>query len=480
MKRFRACFQFVSVLAIANLLGCDNAQQPGDTPAPAGAAGTVVSMGAAGAGGSSGADQTVADTSDPAPFDPTSGGEVVGCLAALLDPDQTLAIRQADPNSDLDVAIGGTGCFRYRRITGAGGLEQEILLRDGVTVFDWTLEGTDSLGYFDRDGDGYNEWESRQTPAALSPLPARVDSRTAEQNGPPLERISYVVEGENIRVLGEAADPSGGPLVLVREDIGELDSGQNGGDLASTSFPLSMTDGSCTTEQLVKLAGALDHAFKTGSTCLQHYGADSLILTALFRYTFGGVMFRCRNIAPKPEGKSVAARLDPTSFTNRRANLIFEVNLDLQFDSANQPLSPPGFFSLSEYEQAAVLFHELLHSEFGGHLPGSSNFPGYAEYDRVEACTNLCFGPAKSTRCGCATCLDTTKCDERCESLPSCDAGMFGFRCPCPVGPTAYKVYSTCTECLTACPQGLQCAGYHTCDVLESASCPSDLPATCP
>src|SRR5207237_2497120 len=124
---------------------------------------------------------------------------------------------------------------------------------------------------------------------------------------------------------------------------------------------------------------------------------------------------------------NASAHLDPMSYRDPSGPIHIDVNWG-------------NFSQLSDYEQASALFHELMHLLFGGHNAKNKQYSRYDEDDRTTACEHLCFRPAGTTKCSCATCLGTTSCDQRCAIHPDCDPQL-GFTCPCPTGPNAGKVF---------------------------------------
>src|SRR5262249_9461102 len=154
-----------------------------------------------------------------------------------------------------------------------------------------------------------------------------------------------------------------------------------------------------------------------------------------------GVILKCASLPPKPDGKIIGARLD-SDWLDRHIPVEITVNTNGNF-----------FFNLSDYTQSSTLWHEMLHNYFGPHHPGTQEFDRFGELDPVEACQNLCFGPEPVTKCSCARCLRTNKCDDRCKLYVDCDEEL-AFVCPCPTGKNAFKYFPTCRDCLATCPSG--------------------------
>jgi hypothetical protein len=85
----------------------------------------------------------------------------------------------------------------------------------------------------------------------------------------------------------------------------------------------------------------------------------------------------------------------------------------------------------------------------------ASVYVGVAHFGGSDA-----YNAAQSTACDCCP--------------PQTCQGPCQYQCPCPSGPNAGKIFSTCAECLAACPSGLACFGYQYCTPVGT-SC-----ATCP
>jgi hypothetical protein len=110
-------------------------------------------------------------------------------------------------------------------------------------------------------------------------------------------------------------------------------------------------------------------------------------------------------------------------------------------------------------------------------VPEQEADPRRADVDRMYACQDLCFKPPGSvTQCACATCLDTNKCDPRCDmslGFQMCPDDQ-GAWCPCL---TRLQWYPKCSDCLAGCPSGLACFGFSTCIPVNKGLCK---PRTCP
>jgi hypothetical protein len=135
------------------------------------------------------------------------------------------------------------------------------------------------------------------------------------------------------------------------------------------------------------------------------------------------------------------------------------------------------FDQLDPESQSAVLWHELLHLEFGPHPDGIRDWKRFREADQLTACEDLCFKKKLATKCSCARCLGTDICDPRCAPYKGC-APQLGVICPCPKGKNAYKWFPTCQECLSRCPSGLGCFGHSRCRPID-VSC-TGRRTTCP
>ena len=93
----------------------------------------------------------------------------------------------------------------------------------------------------------------------------------------------------------------------------------------------------------------------------------------------------------------------------------------------------------------------------------------------------MCFPHSSTplpTKCSCARCLKTDKCDQRCQIFEDCDETL-SFKCPCRRGRNAGRHYPTCAACLAGCPSGLSCFGIGFCEVV-SVACAGAKKPTCP
>jgi len=250
-------------------------------------------------------------------------------------------------------------------------------------------------------------------------------------------------------VTWEEADKSG-----VLQVVAQVDAGLDGFDREIAHAPVTGSAVACTQAQNAHLQERAQHALNVGLACMDHYQNFDNSIDALLVEIARDINFTCSS------SKKCSAHLDPNSYTDPTTPINISVDIEC-------------FLKKGELEQSAILWHEISHSFFGPHV--GKGTARYNEMDRVEACEDLCFH-TNSTKCSCARCLGTTKCDKRCNIFEDCDPAL-AFMCPCPKGPNAYKLFSTCSQCLVTCPSGLACFGYATCDVV-SVACGKKL--TCP
>jgi hypothetical protein len=158
----------------------------------------------------------------------------------------------------------------------------------------------------------------------------------------------------------------------------------------------------------------------------------------------------------------------------------------------DDPKTPGHFFKLSGDEQAATLWHEMLHNNFPGHAkkPKNQPFEKTIESDRTWACENLCFGTKSTglppTKCSCDKCLGprlrerppgqkAQKCNVKCLSFAKCNDPKGEKRCKCPKAGCPAKpapgnlpgkkiycfcnntCYNTATDCTSQCKATLAC-----------------------
>jgi hypothetical protein len=352
------------------------------------------------------------------------------------------------------VRLSPKGCFTYA-VTTKGKVTTDTIAASGTAVAVTTRQGSRLAQKLDADLDGFFELDRIVQRGSKGTLTS-TQTQYAPKSRKAIARDTMSQAGSVTTVtLSESVSSSLEPVAMFTVDGPDIH-GYAGPEYSGPAG----SDDPCSAAQLADLGRTFDAAIRVGLECMQHYDATEILLDVMFSYVARDLVFGC--IAKCPNGNQCVGSTPPGSVND-----------------PGQPveiLLPPVFFTLSDYDQQAILWHEFLHSALGYHhskadLASSRKF----EKDRVYACETLCFGrnydtkDVTPTKCSCAVCLKTTSCDKRCRLYENCDP-VFGFICPCPVGPTALHEYPDCPTCLAKCPQGLSCFGYSTC-IPRSVSC---------
>jgi hypothetical protein len=213
------------------------------------------------------------------------------------------------------------------------------------------------------------------------------------------------------------------------------------------------------------LKDKLRMAVDQGLVCLHGKGATDLEMRLTHAYMNNKIVVKCGKLGTSMGRTRLATTLTP---------LPFPLDLDPHGEIV---INEDAFCGLGGSDQLATLFHEMTHFDDPSHIPEQEVAPNRADVDRMYACQDLCFKPPSSvTQCACATCLNTTKCDPRCDmslGFQMCPDD-FGAWCPCL---SRLKWYPKCSECLAGCPGGLGCFGFSTCIPDNKGLC---MPKTCP
>ena len=358
---------------------------------------------------------------------------------------------------DAHISLSPNGCVSVERTSQDGQIVAQRLIVAGKDAAVWSRTVDAVTVEWDVDRDGFAEKRITAQPDGASVQEVRFDETTKDVSA----RRTVTNDGDADEVLLEDAVAGGWQVRAAFTSPHE--EGYEARPRLMSVRPSSIgVAAPCTDDQTAQLRAALEHAYRTGMACLDHYSAYDLAMATAFDLVVRDVEFAC-SYEKCVAGVTPIAHLDPRSY--RDPNYL--IHIDVHWEC---------YSKLSEYGQASALWHELLHLRFGGHNRGDESSDRYREMDRTWACEQMCFGPNDYTQCTCATCLGSNKCDERCRVLPDCDA-VFGYRCPCPNGPNEGKLFDTCGHCLTICPSGLGCFGYSTCTV-EHVACGAA--PTCP
>lgn len=369
------------------------------------------------------------------------------------------------------VALSPNGCLQYKRAFYNGTLNyEEIKVTGGAYVSWWNHYSDESYGYQDADLDGFAERKI-------------VITRGATVNDDKIVITHYMPAAQNtissrttvtrtddiIHVQEEHADANGVLQVVDQYDqnvwvstVGPASSpAHDDGPANRPSAVCSQAD--CDPAEIRrKFQAAVDH----GLLCLNMKGANDLYTDLTEALLRGTITFKCLSIPDTPSGAVLAS-----THAAWPTDAIPKPEMDINQDA---------FCDLGANDQLAVLFHESIHLIFlAYHNPWKEKLSPdrRRDVDRFYACQRLCFyPPSQNTQCTCATCLGTTKCDQRCATslgFQTC-SDDFGAWCPCP---TRIRWYPSCTECLTNCPSGLGCFFIHFCLPDNDRRC---APTTCP
>jgi len=391
----------------------------------------------------------------------TCGGDPV--TKASID-----AARAALEGGADNLFLSPNGCLRYSRVVSGGFVTHEEMLIYYTPVMVWDHTPAQSIGQEDGDLDGFFERRIEATRGATVNDDRLVISSYSPSTQALAARITSTRTADVIHVLEEQANASGTLVPVAKYDRGlwvDTLAPQSPHTTARTSAdvqaaPCSPLD--CSQDTLRK---KFDDAVNQGLQCLHRnkaYDLEHRLTSALFR---DPVNLACESIPPRPEGKVLA-----------RTSQAWPYPLDL-FPHATIAVNQDEFCGLGATEQLAVLFHESMHLENPNHDPNKETASDRDQVDQFYACQKFCFNPPQSvTQCSCATCLETSKCDARCDTalgFQTC-SDDFGAWCPCP---TRLRWYRSCTECLTECPSGLGCSFFSSCLPVNKGRC---TPTTCP
>jgi hypothetical protein len=354
------------------------------------------------------------------------------------------------------------GCMQFQRTVAGGRTTEERILMEGKPALIWTHSGTSSTGQRDGDLDGFFEWQATVTrgPGAGAARTQVTEYAPATQK--PVRRRTFTDTGSVVHVQWEQGDAAGTLRTVAKYDAPAAEETSWRTHAANPRRPRGADSRfvGCSTVQETSLNASLKHAMGTAMECMKSNKGPQVLVDLISNYAARPIVWNC---VPRATPNECHARLAPHSYSNPTSPI--EISVET------------CFFDEPEYSQSKILFHEMLHAHYGPHvLPKGS--PARGDFDQVEACENMCFGPDPVTKCQCASCLGTSDCDDRCKIYMDCKSSQQGFVCPCPTGPNAFRVFPTCSACLTACPSGLACAGFAMC-IPINAGCQTGNP-TCP
>lgn len=216
--------------------------------------------------------------------------------------------------------------------------------------------------------------------------------------------------------------------------------------LAQAAFgpqPKEVTTQGCSAEQAGELEALLADVVVEGFHCMEDKQRNDIAMFVLANYLTRKITFNCEAKGDDPLIAQIAILARFTSWLFGEFSIA--INTDRFFATDAQ-----GARSLSENVRKNVLFHELLHLYFGAHQP-SAEGDRLTEYDPTYACAGTCFEldakpPKATTKCACATCLNTDVCDPRCAGFADCDPDM-GAGC----NALPPKWFASAMECETSC-----------------------------
>lgn len=394
----------------------------------------------------------------PASCPPGDAGICDGDPVTIASLDAARAALAAGVNEG---PLSPNGCVRYRRqLDATGRVVSQAIIHSGMTVLVWNHSATQSTGARDLDRNGCPNWRSTVRRGASVNNDNAVREYLADATGKAVARETYTRTNDVVHVTLEEADSTGTLRTVAKFDTTPFEDAPLGAGAALAPSSLVTTSG-CTPEQAQRLKDRLRDGVATGLTCMQHFQGADIATDVEFNYTFRPIVIKCAALPA-----NVAARVSNRSFYDPTIDIEISVNQDRFFTE------------LSDYEQGKVLWHEMLHLHFGPHNKKARSLSRFDEYDPTTACEDLCFGPNDVTKCKCARCLKTTKCDQRCSLYQECDSNI-GYICPCPSGPNAFRYFDTCTDCLVTCPSGLACFGFSRCSNV-TVLCDTEAPALCP
>jgi hypothetical protein len=373
------------------------------------------------------------------------------------------AAQAAIAGGALQAALSPQGCYQYQ-VTMSGGVKtSERFIYNGNTVLSFQHTGNTSTGIQDDNGDGVPEWRTDATRGAVATQNQLVTSKY-DTDGSPVERRTYTYPTGTLHVVYEETNDSSGLQPRGQYDAQPYEAAQE-----SPSTPVSAAAVTCSASQCDpnNLRNLLNQAFDQGLQCLYNNNARGLANRIIAAFYENPINIQCASIPPVNGFQVRAHTIQPFPYPlDLNPHATIEVNQDF-------------FCSLSPAEQLSTLFHEVMHLLIPEHDPNKEAAAASGDHgaDQLYACEDLCFQPhASTTQCACATCLETTKCDQRCATslgFQTC-SDDFGAWCPCLA---RLRWYPSCTACLSGCSSSLACFGFSFCVPANRHRCS---PVTCP
>jgi hypothetical protein len=355
-----------------------------------------------------------------------------------------------------DVALSPGGCFRYHRTFSGGIVASEEITVAGLRMYFAEHTAFVSTIRRDADQDGFFEWQATAT-RALIPNDQRFQlSLYSSSTRLLVQRKTYTRSGDVVNIVVEAPDASGTLRVIDRYQA-QIFSGTRDVSAATRQVSVATIAGSgCSAADEALITTQLRETIDKLLVCLFRHGAKD-VMNTIIRFAVSRIDFVCDS--------GLTNLIATTDWWDNWLH-----NWVIGGPTGEIRIHPGKFVRLGSPEaQDRLLAHELLHLHFGEHDADQQDDLGsdFARVDPGETCASLCFGLGFQTKCDCARCLGTNKCDPRCAPYRECDP-ILAAKCPCPI---RRKWYPTLTACTVDCPTGLLCAFFTSCDVID-VSCP--------
>jgi hypothetical protein len=353
------------------------------------------------------------------------------------------------------------GCIQLRQTKTNGAVTIKSLTIGKKKVSEWIRSGKQWLGYRDADLDNFYDWRSTTVDGATpdeyvtteleySPTTTQLMRRTTLTSTAAGVHVKVEERGESATMI--VVEEYDAPLIqgVSLADAGLLPDAETGVDTPAATCEADP----CNVDGI---KARMEEGTNLALQCLSNFGDRGVaIFEAALNTLSRNMTVQCAAIPGETQAQV-------GGWNHPQGTLTVTVD-------------PTKFCALSEGQRAWLLFHEILHAALRySHNPSVEKLPldQRNQLDRIYGCIALCYTHASDpTRCMCAQCLGTVTCDPLCAAFKS-DCGA---TCPCPEKDNEY--FTTCSQCLVACPSGLACFGYSTCDpVGQSHVC---LPVTCP
>jgi hypothetical protein len=389
-----------------------------------------------------------------------------GCGSELPTPTSLAAARDRIAAGETDVALSSGGCWRYRRTLNGTSITTETILEAGGAVLTWSHTATESIGEQDTNRDGFFERKIRIVRGETANDERIEVHRFSSQTRAVIRRETYTRDNGTIHVLWERDDGSGDleieaefdttltQILKVNDPDGASLHAQETTSLGVetvTRRAVTLTKHGITVHDCASAQQAEDliNDFLTGvgkgNRCMQSKGRGDIGNAVLDFSSKVPVDIICDPKLPK----DVIANINSHEVLNAWP---FDPRIKIR-------VNPQNYFNRPLENRQSTMWHEMLHLALGPHDEQAESSGRRREIDRVYACQGLCFNIALSvpqTKCSCARCLETNKCDARCRAFADCNADLGGW-CPCPC---RAQWYNSQADCAANCPSGLCCFAF--------------------